>query len=308
MLKTAFTLAFIAFSMTGYSQKSTLLQNINFRAKELKHNLNKVGDSLVLRGERRIYSVEIFSQNFEKIIEVEGKATKIPLNDIPLGRHVVLAKLADKRIVLTLLRHKEIEKIPEIPKPEIKITSKPDIEVVSNPLNKKPLAEAIHTKIENIVLDSITSKITKSILKDIKEVITDATTTEPELSSSSSETTREAYIDKHAQLLSKGPRKQTIQSSTYYWIKYEVNNGNSSYKTMNLVDNTVMVKIVKKHKFELKTILGKNNHLTVWEIYNASKFMKAQIANPDYINALSSDLFNVNPYYCSASTSSSIQK
>ena len=71
--------------LASYAQKSTLLQNINFRAKELKHSLNERGDSLILQSEKTIYSVEIFNQDYEKVVEVGGNATTIPLKGTPTG-------------------------------------------------------------------------------------------------------------------------------------------------------------------------------------------------------------------------------
>ena len=120
-----------------YGQKSKLLQNINFRAKELKHSINKEGDSLIFECERLIYSIEIFNQDYEKIVQVGSKKTKIALNDTPLGRLVVQAKLEDKRILMTLLRHQPIDAQPKtkpIPRPTHTIVAnvKPQNELKNN--------------------------------------------------------------------------------------------------------------------------------------------------------------------------------
>ena len=79
MLKNFSLLVFMLLAIFTYGQKSTLLQNINFRAKELKHSLNKTGDSLILKSDKTIYSVEIFNQNFERIVEIGDKNAKISL-------------------------------------------------------------------------------------------------------------------------------------------------------------------------------------------------------------------------------------
>ncbi len=91
-----------------YGQNSTLFQNINYRAQELKHNLNNSGDSLILNSNRTIYSVEIFNKDFEKRFTVNSINATIPLNEIPVGRYTTEVKLNDKLIIMTLLRNKPI--------------------------------------------------------------------------------------------------------------------------------------------------------------------------------------------------------
>ncbi|MCB0400304.1 MAG: hypothetical protein KDD26_11960 [Winogradskyella sp.] len=97
-----------------YGQRSTLLKNINYRASELYHNLNESGDTLILRGERTIDKVEIFNNDFQKAYIVNSLDTKIPLNDIPAGRFVTEVKVKDKLIIITLLRHDDLEEEQEI--------------------------------------------------------------------------------------------------------------------------------------------------------------------------------------------------
>lgn len=92
-----------------HSQKSTLLKNINYRANELHHSLNKTGDTLILKGERTIDKVEIFNTDFQKAYIVNSLDTKIPLTDIPVGRFITEVKVNDKLIIITLLRHENIE-------------------------------------------------------------------------------------------------------------------------------------------------------------------------------------------------------
>lgn len=97
-----------------YGQRSTLLKNINYRASELYHSLNESGDTLILRGERTIDKVEIFNNSFQKAYIVNSLDTKIPLDDIPTGRFVTEVKVKDKLIIITLLRHDDLEEEQEI--------------------------------------------------------------------------------------------------------------------------------------------------------------------------------------------------
>lgn len=108
MKTTRYTLVFLFLTALAYGQNSTLFQNINFRAQELKHNLNQAGDSLLLNSERKIHSVEIFNRDFEKSFEINSSSASIPLNEIPVGRYTTEVKLNNKLIIITLLRHKPI--------------------------------------------------------------------------------------------------------------------------------------------------------------------------------------------------------
>lgn len=101
-------------------------------------------------------------------------------------------------------------------------------------------------------------------------------------------------------LLSGSKRKKSVnKKQKFYWIVLEVCNGSNSYKSMRLVNESVAEKMISKNKLESKTNYGKLNKLTVWEIYDSSKFMQKQVADPNYIYSTSSDFFNVAPYYTS---------
>ena len=91
-----------------FSQESSLIQNINFRAKDLKHSLNTNGDSLLLESEFDISKVNIYNDTFEKSYIVDKQKTKIPLVHIPNGRFVTEVKIQDKLIIITLIRHKTL--------------------------------------------------------------------------------------------------------------------------------------------------------------------------------------------------------
>ncbi len=108
-MKTLCIIVFLLVASFATSQNTTLIQNRNYRAAELKHNLNSSGDSLILEGLRSIHKVVIFNDNFTKTFTVEDKNTKIPLVDLPLGRFTTEVELDKKLIVMTLLRHTTID-------------------------------------------------------------------------------------------------------------------------------------------------------------------------------------------------------
>ena len=98
-------------------------------------------------------------------------------------------------------------------------------------------------------------------------------------------------------ILSKGRRKKQIRNKKFFWAVYHINNKLGSSKTMKLVDKETADKMIRKNKLELNSVSGKLNELTIWEVYNTTKFMKHQSSNPGFINSSSSDLFNSIPYY-----------
>ena len=104
-------------------------------------------------------------------------------------------------------------------------------------------------------------------------------------------------------ILNRGNVKaQTQKSKTLYWTVIRVNNESGSHKTMRLVDKKAADRMILRNKSEHHSALGKHNELTVWEVYNTSKFMEHQLENPDFIYAINSEYFNTTPYFTSKQT------
>jgi len=229
------TLALVLTTMLVYGQKSTLLQNINFRAKELKHSLNQTGDTLILQGERKIEVVDIYNGDFEKNFSVNNQSVKIPIHDIPVGRYATEVKLKNKRIIITLIRHDAFEKNSN------QILQEKRIETASS----------TETTFQDNSIKAFNGKVSKTI-NDIKKS---------------------------------------------YWIVYKISNGYGFRKVMRMGDISVVSQMIEQNKIDLKTKSGKHNKLTVWEVYDTSKFLRYKRLNPDYANASNTDYFNSIPYY-----------
>ncbi|WP_138433004.1 hypothetical protein [Winogradskyella algicola] len=224
-----------------HGQKSTLLKNINYRASELQHSLNKIGDTLILKGERTIDKVEIFNNDFQKAYIVNSSDTKIPLADIPLGRFVTEVKVNDKLIIITLLRHENFEDVIETAEPET--NKETDGFAESNYQNKT----------EGKAFSEFETKETLS--------------------------------------------KTTNRPVKFYWIVKHINKGHSSSKKMRIGDKAIVDKMITQHKIDLKSKAGKRNKLTIWEVYDTSKFMRFKRENPDYATVKEADCFNTEPFY-----------
>jgi hypothetical protein len=237
-MRNGVTLLFLLLAVNTYGQKSTLIQNIDFRAKGLSHSLNKTGDSLILESNKTIYKVEIFNSNFEKKFNVSNNKIKIPLNKIPVGRFITEVKLPGKLVVITLLRHQPLPLLNEY------YTS------------SKPTPEAAMD--ENIM--SITEpNIKKTKVPQPKKVV------------------------------------------RFYWIVNHINKGNGSSKMTRLGEKDIVDRLIRQNKIDLKTRAGRLNKLTIWEVYDTSKFMRFKRRNPDYANAEDVDFFNTSPIYDSSS-------
>lgn len=242
---TRFLTAFLLLLATVvYGQKSTLLKNINYRASELHHSLNKVGDTLILKGERTIDKVEIFNSDFQKAYIVNRLDTKIPLTDIPVGRFVTEVKVNNKLIIITLLRHENFD-------------------------NESDLTET--TEIDTEEQNSIFGQSTHQNKSEGKSI-----------SNLDSEDVIDESLDKPIR---------------FYWIEKQINKGHSSSKKMRIGDREVVDKMIAQHKIDLKSKAGKHNKLTIWEVYDTSKFLRFKKHNPDYATVKKADCFNTDPFY-----------
>lgn len=115
-MKYFFSLVLVTITLFCYGQKNVLVQNINHRAKVLKHGLNATNDSLVLDSSSRIFKVEIFNDDYETSYNINQNSTKIPLNELPFGRFIIEAQLGDRLIIMTLVRRQDI-KVATVNKP-----------------------------------------------------------------------------------------------------------------------------------------------------------------------------------------------
>ncbi|WP_179354427.1 hypothetical protein [Winogradskyella vidalii] len=249
MIKIICTLLVLLSAINTYGQDIFLLKNTNPKAKELLHRLNSTKDSLILESKTKIIQVDIFNEDYDKIITVDGYNAQISLGDIPEGKLVIEAKLADKVIVMGLLRLTRDNGVANT------ATASQNIEVIEG---------------NGMMLDESLNVIKRKPHNSIAFLLTGA---KSKTESSDSEKLK------------------------FFWVVIKVNNEIGSSKTMRLVNEKTVERMILKHKQELNSASGKLNELTVWEVYNTSKFMERQVLNPDFFYSLSSDLFNTTPYY-----------
>lgn len=88
-----------------------------------------------------------------------------------------------------------------------------------------------------------------------------------------------------------------LEENTLYWVVYESNSQFSSVKTMSLKYADEIHHLISKIELEVKSEIGKNNRLFVYEVYNQSEFMLKQLRNRKYYKKGKSEFFNVFPLY-----------
>jgi len=94
--------------------------------------------------------------------------------------------------------------------------------------------------------------------------------------------------------------------SPFYWVVTESNSNFGSSKSMRLEYKEDIAKLISKIKLELKSKVGKNNKLLVYEIYDRSQFMTMQLRNSGYYQSETSEFFNVVPVYESINLTTNI--
>lgn len=256
MIKSICSLLVLFSTLIINGQNAILLKNFNPKAEDLKHSLNSTKDSLILEYKKAILNVEIFNEDYEKLIPIENSQAQISLSDLPAGKFVINTILEDKTIVMGLLKRDPINNAN---------TSK----VMQG---EKEIAEG-----KGMMLDESLNVIKRSPKHSIEYILT------------------RGKSKKHAK-----------KSQKFFWVSLKVNNESGSSRTMRLVNKETVEKMIFKNKKEHNNPTMRFNELTVWEVYNTTKFMELQMANSDFINSTSSEYFNVIPYYKSENNSNDL--
>ena len=292
MYKTLIKLLIFFLTVTLNGQTTVLLKNFNPKAKELKHQLNKSRDSLILSCEQPILKVDIFNEDFEMIVTVEGSNTKIPLHNLPIGEFVVEAKLEDKIILMEIVRY-EIDTSSE----QASIQQNEKLYESGTMLdeNMKPIKSSSNNRIEKrYEIDTSSEQASIQQNEKLYESGTMLDENMKPIKSSSN--------NRIENMLSPGKVKKSKNTKKFFWVVLIKNDKTGSSQTMKLVDESLVTKLIKRNKLEVNNAKDKINELRVWEVYDTSKFMRAQLADPNYFTSSSSELFNVIPYYVTADT------
>ncbi|NRD19401.1 hypothetical protein HNV08_05025 [Winogradskyella eckloniae] len=324
-MKTLYTTVFLLLATLVYGQKSTLYQNVNVRAQELKHNLNKTGDSLILKCERTVYEVVIFNDDFERVIKVRDNEAVIPIADVPVGRYIIEALLSDKLIVMTLLRNESFG-IPETPlvtdstdlfgtkakKEAVAVASaKPSTDPVTPEIEAEAIEiAAVDTPLPEEELTSMETHTNKTDLAVAGKKAEPEQPKKPRLTRKVTYTKPQKPAESSMSLFkSEEKPKNTRRSSvevdaaranrieSTYWVEYRINNGQSSQKIQKLGDQDTVDRMIKKIEIDKKTKAGRLNELIIWTVYDPPKFVQHKKNNKSNFTTLPSESYNIEPYY-----------
>ncbi|EPR72902.1 hypothetical protein ADIWIN_1990 [Winogradskyella psychrotolerans RS-3] len=91
--------------------------------------------------------------------------------------------------------------------------------------------------------------------------------------------------------------KLHLDDNEMYWAVYESNTGFSSQRTMSLKFPEEIYDLIYRIELEMKSKVGKDNTLQVYEVFNKPNFMFKQLNNKNYYKSKSSEHFNVEPLY-----------
>lgn len=286
--KIRLSLFFLLALSTVQGQESTLIQNINFRAKELKHNLNKLGDSLILRCDRTIYVVNLFNKDRDLSFEINNKEAAIPLKDLAVGRYVVEAMLYDKRIILTLLRNKPYtDRVRQLEVIET-VTAVKDIDITQ---------EIFTAEIEEITADVISTKAEESII-ETKPIDTDKNieNTQEETPTYNTENIGDLLNYKRKIVPKTKPKEKKKKRNYLYWVHREISSGHVSRISKRMATLKEVERMIERNQLDIKTLKGKSNTLIIWEVNNPKMFYKEKVLDNNYLQK-PSPYFKFKPYY-----------
>ncbi|MFK7832824.1 MAG: hypothetical protein AB8B52_06090 [Winogradskyella sp.] len=327
-MKLLYTIVCLLLTTLVFGQKSTLFQNVNVRAKELKHNLNEAGDSLIFKCERTVYEVVIFNDDFERVIKVRDTDAAIPIADIPVGRYIVEALLSDKLIVMTLLRNEPFDSVKQAPlvtdtsdlfgrktnpvkeavasvdetieAPAIEIEEEVAVAAPVAPIAKKP-----NLGTESSIKKTDLAVAGKKAIPKPKPVKRPVVTKKKETKSSSL-----SLFNTETKVAKKAPKRSTREVDaaranrivSTYWVEYVINNGQSSQKIQKLGDQETVDRMIRKIEIDMKTKAGQLNELTVWTVFDPPKFVKHKKMNKSDFTQVPSESFQLEPYFKKVNT------
>ena len=120
-VRDVFTILILLLLINGsaYAQKTytTIKKNLNFTANNFTHELTTTQDSLILESDVPFNKVRFLNGDFKKVFEFSSWVykSKIPLNELPLGKYTVLFYDESKIIVFRLARLLPFDKSAEEP-------------------------------------------------------------------------------------------------------------------------------------------------------------------------------------------------
>lgn len=128
----------LSFTLQAQESYAKLEKNRNIQAKGLIHKLNKTTDTLILQSDKKISYLYSINKDYGRDFDfyLDTTSYKLPLNKLPVGKHVMVAVQSPKRIVfvIRILKEIPIEQPSEIIAEDLVATE--PVKVVSSGTNK----------------------------------------------------------------------------------------------------------------------------------------------------------------------------
>lgn len=92
---------------------AVLEKNVNVRAKELSHELNKTKDTLLLKSDKKIDYVYAINSTYHREVDtyVFENSFKVPLNKLSVGKHLFVVGQNHMKIIFVVRIVEELSKI-----------------------------------------------------------------------------------------------------------------------------------------------------------------------------------------------------
>ncbi len=102
----------LSFTLKAQEHYAKLEKNRNIQAKGLVHKLNKTKDTLILQSDKKINYLYSINKDYGRDFDfyIDTTSYKLPLNKLPVGKHLLVAVQSPKRIVFVVKILKEIPK------------------------------------------------------------------------------------------------------------------------------------------------------------------------------------------------------
>ena len=100
----------LSFTLQAQEHYAKLEKNRNIQAKGLIHKLNTTKDTLILQSDKKISYLYSINKDYGRDFDfyIDTTSYKLPLNKLPVGKHVLVAVQSPKRIVFVVRILKEI--------------------------------------------------------------------------------------------------------------------------------------------------------------------------------------------------------
>ena len=145
------TSLFMCLTIFVYGQNIRLQHNINYEARQLKQNLNQLGDSLLLESINTIRQVDIFNKDYSETFNVEGNKTEIDLKKLPIGNFIIKVRMGRKHIVMYLEKtdDKKLKALNKNARNNIMITANEDLNFKTNNASLVKAVDNIPAKLKS---------------------------------------------------------------------------------------------------------------------------------------------------------------